>query len=605
MPPSAMAVDILEQIALGVSEAHSHGILYRDLKPQNIWLQPNGRGGYIVKVLDFGIAKLAEPSALAMELPELEAAPNAEVVAQDENATQVIAPTESGITSAFAEASGFTTTVGATLGTPAFMSPEQGSGMAVSEKSDLYSMAMMAYMMLAGELPFKGNARELIEQQISQPPDAPHKWNPKLSEIVSNVLLESLSKNPDHRAPNSLSFVSRLRAAVEGDVNLLKESRQLNGGNPGSFLAVVLVVIFPAGAPLNAIRTGVCFIVEAGLMFDWVVFALLLLVHVVLAYLAMVWCDLGMTAWMAHTRDHQTTVKDWLAVMWRATKAYPAAVLASVLTKHPLRHGLAHVVALFEDLGWKAARARSEVFTVGSEHLVLALLERRFAVAWLVALYLPVVMVIAQAPMRILFKETVGGGFGSMLNAASFSFLPIYGSFLMAWSLLYERTKRGLGEEYVSVRKRYEAEYGKVGERIRLGTKLWGVMPLVILAGLILAPILGWNERTGDTLQLPVREGRTKDVIRLVAKGADVNKGRGPGGEPLTIAVQSGDEIIAKLLLDKGVKLDVEPKSPGPLYFAVGRRRPGMVKLLLSRGAKPDLIDDRENTPLILAAKSG
>src|ERR1700738_3055542 len=60
--PLYWAVDILEQVCSAVQEAHQQGIVHRDLKPDNIWLEPNGLGGYRIKVLDFGIAKLAEVS---------------------------------------------------------------------------------------------------------------------------------------------------------------------------------------------------------------------------------------------------------------------------------------------------------------------------------------------------------------------------------------------------------------------------------------------------------------------------------------------------------------------------------------------------------------
>src|SRR5437660_7910066 len=66
--PLYWVVDILEQVCSAVHEAHQQGIVHRDLKPDNIWLEPNGLGGYRVKVLDFGIAKLAEVST-ALPLP--------------------------------------------------------------------------------------------------------------------------------------------------------------------------------------------------------------------------------------------------------------------------------------------------------------------------------------------------------------------------------------------------------------------------------------------------------------------------------------------------------------------------------------------------------
>lgn len=603
--PPAMTVDILEQIALGVTEAHSYGILHRDLKPQNIWLQPDGRGGYIVKVLDFGIAKLADPSALAMELPELEAAPNVEEVSQDENATQVLTPTEMGLTSAFAESSGFTTTVGATLGTPAFMSPEQCSGKPVDEKSDLYSLAMMAYMMLAGELPFKGNARELIEQQITLTPDPPHTRNPKLGEIVSRVILESLTKDPDYRAPNCLSFVARLRAVVEGEVNLLKESRSLGSGNSGVWFAILFMAMAPAAFLLNVYRYGIRWAMEQNLLIDWQAFGLVLLAHILLAYCAMIWADTAMTVWMVHTRDQEGTIKGWFQQIWLAWKSFPAALRASFLTLSPAQHGLAHIIVLLESKDVAAARQRSALLLRGSEHLIIALLVRRFAVACLVAVYLPIVLVIAQAPLRIIFRETIGEGFGNFLSIASFSIMPIYGSFLLAWNLLYERTRKSLGEFAATTGRRYEAARGKVGERVRLGTKIWGAIPAILILGLILPPILGWNERFADTLSTSVREGRYKDAEAYLARGDDPNAGRGPFSNSLAMAVQNGDERMAKLLIAKGSKLDPPPRVAGPLHLAVTRRRLNMVRLLLDSGAKCDMLDDRENTPLALAAKNG
>src|SRR5213075_273603 len=66
--PLYWVVDILEQVCSAVHEAHQQGIVHRDLKPDNIWLEPNGLGGYRVKVLDFGIAKLGEAAPLDLEL---------------------------------------------------------------------------------------------------------------------------------------------------------------------------------------------------------------------------------------------------------------------------------------------------------------------------------------------------------------------------------------------------------------------------------------------------------------------------------------------------------------------------------------------------------
>lgn len=604
--PASLALDVLEQIALGVTEAHSRGILHRDLKPQNIWLQPDGRGGFIVKVLDFGIAKLADPSSLSLELPELEAPPNLETATTtDENATVMLAPTEMGLTSAFAEASGFTTTVGATLGTPAFMSPEQCSGKAVSEKSDLYSLAMLAYLMLAGELPFQGNARELIEQQIAATPDPPHKRNPKLGEIVSRVVLESLAKDPELRAPSVTSFVSRVRSAVEGEVSLLRESRAQSGSNSAVWFTIILVTVLPAGFAFSLYRQLIRFALESGYLEDWAAFAAVLPGHVLIAYLAMIWADIGMTAWLARDQEEEATFRTWIEVIWDAFRAYPKALMATVFTLHPIRHGLAHVILWSERLSPVQAQGRSAYLLQGMQHIVTALVLRRVAVAWLVALYLPIVMIGVQAPLRVVYRETIGDGAGTLLSMASFSFMPIYGSFVMAWSLLYQRARRSHGEADNSRVRRYRPETGRIGQSVRLGTQLWSLIPLLLSALLVGLPAIGWNERLDDSLPSAVRDGRYRDAQAFLDKGSDPNEGRGPGGDTLVVAAQNGDLPMARLLVARGARVNRSPRNAGPLHYAVLRRRPEMVRLLVELGADIEAADDRDRTALMLAAQNG
>ncbi len=607
LPTPALVLDVLEQVALGVSEAHKHGILHRDLKPQNIWLQPDGRGGFIVKVLDFGIAKLADPSSLAIELPELEAAPNVETASTmgDDGATLVIAPTELGLTSAFAESSGFATTFGATLGTPAFMSPEQCSGKPVSEKSDLYSLAMMAYLMLVGELPFKGTAKELIEQQITLTPDAPHMRNPRLGEAVSRPILQSLAKDPEWRAPEVRAFVARLRTAVEGEVDLLKESRRAGSLQSGAWFGILFASAVPAIVGMAGVRALLRPAIEAKAGPEEMAAALIFTSHVAFAYLAMVLSDTMMTRWVAASRDGDASVRDWFRAAGKSLAGAFRCVRAAVWTLHPVKHAIAHVVATLEGASAPAARARSAKLLDGNESIALALIVRRVAIAFLVASYYPSIMMIMRVPVPIIAREYLLGGFGGAMNLLSFSFLPIYGSFLMAWPSLYERGKRSLGESVAAEDRRYVPFRGKIGERLRLGTKVWALIPLLLSVAMIAPPFLGWNEQFGDNLANATMEGRTADVERMLNEGRDPNESLGRGRLPLQVAVQNGNREMFDLLLRRGAQLNGRPEQAGPMHYAIFAQRHEFLRLLVEKGANVNARDNTGDTPLSLAAKRG
>src|SRR5205823_10761442 len=117
------AIDIAGQIASALSAAHTAGIVHRDIKPENIMLRRDG----IVKVLDFGLAKLTErssPDSVDMEAP-----------------TRPVVNTEPGMV----------------MGTAIYMSPEQARGMEVDARTDILSLGVVIYEMVAGCLPFAGS----------------------------------------------------------------------------------------------------------------------------------------------------------------------------------------------------------------------------------------------------------------------------------------------------------------------------------------------------------------------------------------------------------------------------------------------------------------
>ena len=173
LPPDE-ALPLLRQIAAALDYAHSHGIIHRDVKPANILLEDDGRGGWSVKVVDFGIARAQEAGDGAR-----------------------------------------LTKTGMIVGTPEYMSPEQGgSGETVDHRSDQYSLGVIAYEMLCGRPPFavgpNGTAMTVIMSHIRDVPRAPLEQVPALPLAVNNAILKALAKNPKDRFDSCTAFVDAL-----------------------------------------------------------------------------------------------------------------------------------------------------------------------------------------------------------------------------------------------------------------------------------------------------------------------------------------------------------------------------------------------------------
>jgi len=168
-----MAVPILVQVCRGLEAAHQRGVIHRDLKPENVFLV--GDEWPVVKILDFGIAKITDPGAAS--------------------------ETQSGMV----------------VGTPEYLAPEQAMGSAVDSRTDVYAVGLIAWRMLAGRHPFRApDARSLVLMQATRPVPSLIEVRPELSAFPTLVAAvgRACAKDPEERHPSAGALGAELESCL-------------------------------------------------------------------------------------------------------------------------------------------------------------------------------------------------------------------------------------------------------------------------------------------------------------------------------------------------------------------------------------------------------
>jgi Tol biopolymer transport system component/serine/threonine protein kinase len=181
--PLPQALDIACQMASALTAAHEAGVIHRDIKPENLMLRKDG----FVKVLDFGLAKLAEqPFANA----------NRDQAIDSQESTRERVQTSAGVV----------------LGTVSYMSPEQARGQQVDARTDIFSLGVVLYEMVAGRVPFEGaTASDTIAAILEKSPLPLVRYQPEVPEQVQWMVTKALRKEREERYQSAKEMLSDLR----------------------------------------------------------------------------------------------------------------------------------------------------------------------------------------------------------------------------------------------------------------------------------------------------------------------------------------------------------------------------------------------------------
>jgi eukaryotic-like serine/threonine-protein kinase len=202
--PAPEAAAIVVQVARGLEAAHEEGVIHRDLKPQNIMIEPSGKAS----VMDFGIARSVDASQI--------------------------------------------TRTGALMGTPTYMSPEQAQGLKVDSRSDLYSLGIIFYELLTGRPPFLAEKpMATLLRRIHEAPVPPIAVEPAVPKRVNEIVMKMLAMNPEDRYQAAGEIVRDLEAWDAQRTGRTIQAAPIHAGDraiPLKYVAAALLLLTALGA---------------------------------------------------------------------------------------------------------------------------------------------------------------------------------------------------------------------------------------------------------------------------------------------------------------------------------------------------------------------